>query len=123
MTTDDDLLDALDQLTNTIYWCRQRGMPITAGSAIFEAVGDWLDSQDPNYDDDVPSVTAGDDSDADPLAVAFDRLRRHMQTPSSDRHVRSVTQSLTEALDHWTAAAATEHHRSTPFGRDPRAHP
>ena len=51
VTTDDDLLCALDQLTNTVYWCRQRGMPITAGSAILEAVGDWLDSQDPTRDD------------------------------------------------------------------------
>ena len=48
VSTDDDLLCALDQLTNTVYWCRQRGMPTTAGSAILEAVGDWLDSQDPS---------------------------------------------------------------------------
>ena len=80
MTTDDDLLCALDQLTNTVYWCRQRGMPTTAGSAILEAVGDWLDSQDPTRDDDVPSVTADDALDADPLAVAFDRLGRHIRT-------------------------------------------
>jgi hypothetical protein len=123
VTTDDDLLCALDQLTNTVYWCRQRGMPTTAGSAILEAVGDWLDSQDSSRDDDVPSVTADDDFDADPLAVAFDRLGRHMQTPSSDRTVQSMTEALTEALNHWTAAAAAEHHRSTPFGRDPRQTP
>ena len=57
MSANDDLLCALDQLTNTVYWCRQRGMPTTAGSAILEAVGDWLDSQGPSRDD-VPSVTA-----------------------------------------------------------------
>jgi hypothetical protein len=116
VTTDDDLLRALDQLTNTIYWCRQRGIPATAGSAILEAVGDWLDSQDPTRDDNVPSVTAAAALDADPLAVAFDRLGRHVRTKSSDGTPQSVTAALTEALDHWTAAVAAEHHRSTPFG-------
>ena len=120
VSADDDLLCALDQLTNTVYWCRQRGMPTTAGSAILEAVGDWLDSQDPSRDDDVPSVTADAALDADPLAAAFDRLGRHLRTPSSERTSQSVTEALTEALNHWTAAAAAEHHRSIPFGSDTR---
>ena len=57
----------------------QHGIPTTAGGAILEAVGDWLDSQDPAREDGVPSVTADDALAADPLAVAFDRLRRHVR--------------------------------------------
>ena len=121
VTTDDDLLYALDQLTNTIYWCRQHGIPTTAGGAILEAVGDWLDSQDPAHEDDVPSVTADDALAADPLAVAFDRLRRHVRVTSPDGTPQNMTAALTEALDHWTAAVAAEHHHSTRFGRGGRA--
>ena len=122
MSADDDLLFALDQLTNTVYWCRQRGMPTTAGSAILEAVGDWLDSQGPRRDD-VPSVTADAALDADPLAAAFERLGRHLRTHSSERTSQSVTEAFTEALNHWTAAAAAEHHRSIPFGTETRQSP
>ena len=96
MTTDDDLLCALDQLTNTVYWCRQRGIPITAGSAILEAVGDWLDSHDPTGDDDVPSVTAGDADGDDPIGVAFDRLGRHIHTQEPNQARQSVTGAFAE---------------------------
>jgi len=116
VTIDDDLLCALDQLTDTVYWCRQRGMPITAGGAILEAVGDWLDSHDPTRDDGVPSVSAHDTLVADPLATAFDRLGRHIRTQPADRGAQSVTAALAEALDHCSAAVAAEHHQSTPIG-------
>jgi hypothetical protein len=120
VTTHDDLLFALDQLTTTVYWCRRRGMTATAGSAILEAVGDWLDNQDRTRGHDVPSVTADDDFVADPLATAFDRLGRYMQARSSEDTVHSVTEALTEAINDWTAAVSVEHHRSTPFDRDTR---
>lgn len=120
MTTDDDLLCALDQLTNTVYWCRQRGMPITAGAAILEAVGDWLDSQDPDRDVGVPSVSAEDADGVDPIGVAFQRLGRHIRTQTADRDLACMTPAFAEALNHWSAAAAAEHHQSTPFGIDSR---
>jgi hypothetical protein len=116
VTTDDHLLCALDQLINTVYWCRQRGMPITAGSAILEAVGDWLDSHDPTRDDGVPSVSAEDADGADPIGMAFDRLGRHIRAREPDQVPLSVTLAFADALNHWSAAAAAEHHQSTPFG-------
>lgn len=122
MTIDDDLLCALDQLTNTVYWCRQRGLPTTAGSAILEAVGDWLDSQDPTRDD-VPSVSAETTLDPDPLAVAFARLAQHVRAEPSGGTAQTATAAFTEALDHWTAGMAAEHHRSTPFGPNARQTP
>jgi hypothetical protein len=120
VTADDDLLRALDQLTNTVYWCRQRGMPITAASAILEAVGDWLDSHDPTRDNGVPSVTASEADGPDPIGVAFDRLGRHIRAQERDRAPHSVTETFADALNHWSAAAAAEHHQSTPFGTDTR---
>jgi hypothetical protein len=123
VTTDDDLLCALDLLTNTVYWCRRRGMPITAGSAILEAVGDWLDSHDPTRDDGVPSVSAEDADGADPIGVAFDRLGRHIRAQEPDQAHQSLTAAFADALDHWSAAVAAEHHQSTPIGSDTRRTP
>jgi hypothetical protein len=124
VSTDDDLLCALDQLTNTVYWFRRRGMPITAGSAILEAVGDWLDSQDPAGDDaDVPSVTAEDALDADPIAAALDRLGRHIRAQATDGASHTVTTAFADALNQWSASAAAEHHQSTPFGSATRPAP
>ena len=118
MTADDGLLRALDQLTNTVYWCRQRGMPMTAGSAILEAVGDWLDSHDPTREDGVPSVTASDADGADPIGVAFDRLGHHIRAQQPGQVPQSVTAAFADALNHWSAATAAEHHQSIPFGTD-----
>ena len=103
-------------------------LSLAAAAAILEAVGDWLDSHDPTRDGGVPSVSAEDADGADPSGVALDRLGRHIRARSSDQAPRSVTEAFAPALNHWSGAAAAEHHQSN-GGRvattsDPlRAHP
>ena len=121
MSGDDALLCALDQLTNAIYWCRQRGIDITAATAILEAVGDWLDDHEPARNDIAPSVGADPAELADPIAEAFGRLSHLCHHHWQDhRGPLTLTEALTEALTDWTAAAAAEHHRSRPFDTTPR---
>ena len=92
----DELLDALDQFTNALYWLRAR-IPYTAEVALTEALADSVSNPD-----------AAVPSDRDNLHGALAALL----TASRGE---SVAADLAEALNAWSAALSTEHHRSAPF--------
>jgi hypothetical protein len=110
---DDELLAALDQLTDAVHWLSAR-TPYRAAEAFSEAITDWLADNSSVAADDSPSdglqraVGLGDALAA--LTVAFDGL------DGSDAD-RSVERALAEAIGQWVAAVSAEHHRSEPFGR------
>jgi hypothetical protein len=92
----DELLDALDQFTNAVYWLRAR-IPYTADVALTEAIADRVSNPD-----------AVAPSDRDTLHAALAALLTASRGAS-------VAADLAEALNEWSAALSTEHHRSAPF--------
>jgi hypothetical protein len=91
-TPDDDLLAALDQFTNTLYWLRSR-TPITAAQALAETLHD---------------AASGDVGDTVDLRTAIGWLLDHHDDAA-------IAAALTEALAGWTAGLSAEHNASNPF--------
>jgi hypothetical protein len=92
----DELLDALDQFTNALYWLRAR-IPYTAEVALTEALADSV--SDPG------AVVPSDNANLHGALAALLTASRG----------ESVAADLAEALNAWSAALSTEHHRSAPF--------
>jgi hypothetical protein len=92
----DELLDALDQFTNAVYWLRAR-IPYTAEVALTEALTDSLSKPD--------GVVPTD----------RDNLHGALAALLTASRGESVAADLAEALNAWSAALSTEHHRSAPF--------
>ena len=112
---DDDLLSALDQVTNTIYWYNDRHR-LDAGTALSEAIGDWISEHSSEHHQ---SQTFTDTTNDDDLATILDHflaavacLSRHGARPGL-----STSIALTEALGEWAAAHGAEHHHDQPFQR------
>jgi hypothetical protein len=89
---DDDLLAALDQFTNTVYWLRSR-TPITAAQALAEAIND---------------AASDDASETVDLRTAIARLLDHHDDAA-------IATALAVALVRWTAGLCAEHNASNPF--------
>jgi hypothetical protein len=109
---DDELLAALDHLTDAVHWLSAR-TPYSAAEALSEAITDWLADDSHTTDDRVADEPrrAGGLSDAlAALTVAFDRL-------DGEDADRAVERALAEAITQWVAAVSAEHHRSEPFQR------
>ena len=118
--TDDGLLGALDQLTNTIYWYRDR-YPLRSDTALVEALGDWVSEHSAEHNQSQPFTTLDAEATTDTLATvltAFLTAVAHV-TASGARPGISVTTALTEALREWATAHAAEHHQDQPFQRPP----
>jgi hypothetical protein len=96
---DDELLAALDQFTNTLYWLRAR-TSYTAAQAFAEALDDWT----ADLGGGLPEDHRGED-DLGASLVAFAEATKSVST----------TAMLAEALTGWTSAVSAEHHRSVPF--------
>jgi hypothetical protein len=109
---DDELLAALDQLTDAVHWLSAR-TAYRAAEALSEAITDWL-AENSHPTDDSPAdepQRAGGLSDAlAALTVAFDGLDGY----DADR---TVERALAEAINQWVAAVSAEHHRSEPLQR------
>jgi hypothetical protein len=114
---DDQVLSALDQLTNALYWYRPRD-PVTAADAIVDAVDDWIAEHNAEHHQSKPFTepsTARNDRLAAVLAslhAAVDKL-----ADSGTRPDLTMAVALGEALGDWAAVAAAEHHSSEPFQR------
>ena len=91
-TPADDLLAALDQFTNTVYWLRSR-TPITAAQALAEAMNE---------------AAFDGASDTVDLRAAIARLLDHQDDAS-------IATAIVEALVRWTAGLSAEHNASNPF--------
>lgn len=95
----DELLDALDQFMNTLYWLRAR-TGYTAAQALAEALEDSPIATDNGLADE--RKRDGDPADGVfALAVSTDQ--------------GSATAMLADALIRWSSAISAEHHRSMPF--------
>jgi hypothetical protein len=113
---DDDLLSALDQVTNTIYWYNDRH-PLDAGTALSEAIGDWISEHSSEYHQSQPFADTVNDDDA--LATILDHFLAavaHLST-SGARPGLSTNTALTEALGEWANSSAAEHHHDQLFQR------
>ena len=110
----DELLGALDQLTNALHWYRDRDPSLTAADALIEAVDDWLAEH--HQSTPYRPVTHGNEQ-ADHLGVLLDVLQTatHALDGPGGRPGVTFTAALTEAIEDWIATSAAEHHASAPF--------
>lgn len=113
---DDDLLSALDQVTNTIYWYNDR-RPLDAGTALGEAIGDWISEHSSEYHQSQPFTDTVNDEDA--LAAILNHFLAAIACLSmrGARPGLSTRTALTEALGEWANSSAAEHHHDQPFQR------
>ena len=107
----DELLSALDQLTNTVYWLNQRH-PITATQAIVEALDDWIAEHAAEHHQSQSFLDGASTSD-DPVGIALTHLLAAVAALSrTDRPLLDVGRAFTEAIGDWVAATTAEHHFS-----------
>jgi hypothetical protein len=109
---DDELLAALDQLTDALHWLSAR-TAYRAADALTDAIADWLADNSHTTDDSVADQqqrAAGLSDALAALTVAFDGL-------DGNDADRTVEAALAEAINQWVAAVSAEHHRSEPFQR------
>jgi hypothetical protein len=109
---DDELLAALDQLTDAVHWLSVR-TAYRAAEALSEAITDWLADNSHPIDDSVadePRRAGGLGDAVAALTVAFDGL-------DGNDADRTVERALAEAINQWVAAVSAQHHRSEPFQR------
>jgi len=113
----DELLSALDQLTNALYWYRAHD-PVTASDAIVDALDDWIAEQTAEHHRSEPFIAAST-SRHDPLAAVLASLHAAVDklADSGARPDLTMAVALGEALADWAAVAAAEHHSSEPFQR------
>jgi hypothetical protein len=97
--SDDELLAAFDQFTNTLYWLRAH-TDYTAAQALADALDDWTADIG-----DVPPEERPGDADLGASLVAFASAARSGSTATM----------LADALTGWSSAISAEHHRSIPF--------
>lgn len=116
---DDDLLSALDQVTNTIYWHNGRHR-LDAGAALSEAIGDWISEHSSEYHQSQPFTYATSEIDAlGAILNHFLAAVAHLSTSGARPRLSTCT-ALTEALVEWANSNASEHHHDQPFQRSDR---
>ena len=125
MTDPDELLEALDQLTNTLSAV---GAQLDATDAIAEAVDDWVGEHAAEHHHSEPFAAhaaehhhsepfAAHVDGEEPLAAALRQLLAAVPILDQTAHRPGITvaSALTEALAEWNARTAAELNRSQPF--------
>ena len=112
---DDELLSALDQFTNALYWYRAHD-PMTASDAIVDALDDWIAEHTAEHHQSKPFIEPSTARD-DPLAAVIASLQAAVDKLADNgaRPELTMAVALGEALGDWALVVAAEHHRSEPF--------